>query len=184
MKPTLNWRLEGTENRTLASVNWQRLCDRASALNGNYKCFPTKFIHGGTDHLIRILQFEDPMQTWWVARVPKSEGPTPSSSPRAEVAIMNLIAERTKIRVPHVFDHEETTDNPVGATFILMEFLPGNVAMDLCGGWASHHGIIPFQYRAEFYSSMARIQVNMNYVARPSYGADYCVSVRADFAAF
>ncbi|OAF54452.1 hypothetical protein VC83_09237 [Pseudogymnoascus destructans] len=49
--------------------------------------------------------------------------------------------------------------------FILMEFLPGNVAMDASGGYATHNGEIPIppQHKSNFYNEIARVQDKLNY---------------------
>ncbi|KAK6860889.1 hypothetical protein PG995_004525, partial [Apiospora arundinis] len=136
--------------------------------SGGTHRFQAVLINEGTNHVVRVLQFEDPEETYWVARIPKGEGPYKGqalgSRLQAEVAVLNLILERTKVRVPRVFDYESTANNPVGGAFILMEFLPGNVAMDAFDGWMSHQSIIPPPYRDGFYSSVAKIQVKTTYV--------------------
>jgi hypothetical protein len=43
---------------------------------------------------------------------------------------------------------------------MLMEFVPGNVAMDDDGGYEAHHGEISPQYRASFYDAVAQVQVS------------------------
>lgn len=62
-----------------------------------------------------------------------------------EVNAMALIRDRSKMPVPQVFGYEIDDSNSIGVAFILMEFLPGNVAIDADGGWKTHHGVIPYQ---------------------------------------
>ncbi|ELR06926.1 hypothetical protein GMDG_02296 [Pseudogymnoascus destructans 20631-21] len=74
---------------------------------------------------------------------------------------MAILRERSNIAVPRVFGYETNDSNPVGVAFILMEFLPGNVAMDVDGGYETHNGEIPPQHKTTFYNEVAQIQVEM-----------------------
>jgi hypothetical protein len=67
---------------------------------------------------------------------------------KAEVDVMALVRERTRIPVPRVFGYEPDDKNSTGVAFMLMEFVPGNVATDADSGYETHHGEIPPQYRA------------------------------------
>ena len=73
---------------------------------------------------------------------------------------MAIVRERTNIPVPQVFGYETNDSNLVGVAFILMEFLPGNVAMDADGGYETHNGEIPPQHKINFYNEMAQVQVS------------------------
>lgn len=72
------------------------------------------------------------------------------------------LRDKTSIGIPRIFDYELTADNPVGVHFALMEFLPGNTAMDAFRGWESHRGSIPHEYRYDFYSSIAKKQIDLS----------------------
>jgi hypothetical protein len=61
--------------------------------------------------------------------------------------------------VPQIYGYELDDANPVGAAFILMEFLPGSSAMDAAGGYDVHRGRVPVEWRGAFYREMASIQV-------------------------
>ncbi|OBT85764.1 hypothetical protein VE02_05834 [Pseudogymnoascus sp. 03VT05] len=74
---------------------------------------------------------------------------------------MAIVRERTNIPVPQVFGYETNDNNSVGAAFILMEFLPGNVAMDANGGYKTHNGEIPPEHKSNFYNEMAQVQAEM-----------------------
>jgi aminoglycoside phosphotransferase (APT) family kinase protein len=74
-----------------------------------------------------------------------------------EVDAMALVRERTKIPVPQVFGYEIDDRNLTGAAFILIEFLPRNVAMDADGGYETHHSEIPCQYKAFFHNQVAQV---------------------------
>ena len=79
-----------------------------------------------------------------------------------EVQWMMLLKECTKIPVPTVFDYSAYKKD-VGAAFILMEYLPGNVVKDL--EWSA----IPDQYKARFLTEVAKVQIEMTALtlARP-----------------
>lgn len=66
---------------------------------------------------------------------------------------MQLVKERTSVPVPTVFGYVASAKNEVGAPFMLMECLSGNVGVDLSGVE------IPTQHRASFHKEMARFQV-------------------------
>ncbi|KAL5341783.1 hypothetical protein BJX70DRAFT_26420 [Aspergillus crustosus] len=69
---------------------------------------------------------------------------------------MQYIKEHSDLPVPQVFAYEVDEKNPVGAAFILMELLPGSVAMDALGGYEVHRGVIAREYRQNFYRSVAK----------------------------
>jgi hypothetical protein len=169
--PSLNWavpqNLQALVDEYFKRADWQKLCLRASNLNSGRPCEVLEVINAGANHIIRLLRFKD-SNTLWVVRIPITEKDTRlkaagSSRIQAEVDVMRLLYERTSIGIPRIFDYELTAENPIGFAFIIMEFLPGNVAMDAFGGWASHHGIIPFQHRHSFYLSVAKLQVKLVY---------------------
>ncbi|KFY68165.1 hypothetical protein V498_10727 [Pseudogymnoascus sp. VKM F-4517 (FW-2822)] len=89
---------------------------------------------------------------------------------QSEVDTMAIVRERTNIPVPQVFGYETNDSNPVGVAFILMEFLPGNVAMDADGGYETHNGEIPPQHKTNFYKRIAQVQVEMASVRLPRIG--------------
>lgn len=72
---------------------------------------------------------------------------------------MELIRARTKIPTPKIFGYELEDTNIVGASFMLMEYLPGTSGMDAEGGFDVHRGQIPFARRDSFYREIAGIQV-------------------------
>ncbi len=75
------------------------------------------------------------------------------------MATMQFIRERSDLTVPRVFAYALDENNPVGAAYILMEVLPGIVAMDALGGYEVHRGVIPVQHRPSFYRSVAACHV-------------------------
>lgn len=72
---------------------------------------------------------------------------------------MQLLKDRSCLPVPEVFAYEVNENNDVGVPFILMEFIPGNTAMNAAGGSDQHRGRIPAQYRPTFYRSVAQCHV-------------------------
>jgi len=78
---------------------------------------------------------------------------------QGEMDVIALIRERTKIPVPRVFGYEFDGNNRTRVAFMLMEFLPGNVAIDADGGYEAHRGQIPPQHRGSFYDAAAQVQV-------------------------
>ena len=71
-----------------------------------------------------------------------------------EVDCIQLVRERTSVRVPTIFGYIASAKNKIGAPFILMEFFSGNVGLDLSGI------TILAQYKTFFHREMARFQVN------------------------
>jgi hypothetical protein len=145
---------------TIASkaTNWDALCLYASILNNGIKCKAPPNTTNGLLHLVRLLEFED--KTLLVARIQMCKfTEILAKKLKGEVDAMALVRERTRIAVPRIFGYEADDKNATGVSFMLMEFLPGNVAMDANGGYETHHGAIPLQYRASFYDAMAQVQV-------------------------
>ncbi|KAJ0413964.1 hypothetical protein BJY00DRAFT_321442 [Aspergillus carlsbadensis] len=198
-KPThLNWPDETfyTTNPTrkalrdacLERVNWPALCAYASSLTNNAPCTLLDKSTSGGVHVIRLLEFEE-TNTQWIARV-QLEPSTPETATalRAEVEAMELIRARNGGRdggagepetlvVPEIYGYEADDANPVGAAFLLMEFLPGSSAMDAAGGYEVHRGRVPAQWRRAFYHEMAGIQVHLSSIRLPQIGT---VVKRAD----
>ena len=77
-----------------------------------------------------------------------------------EVDCLQLVKERTTVPVPTVFGHMASTQNEIGAPFMLMECLPGNTGVDLNHGNARG---VPSKYKSSFYREMARLQVGSSW---------------------
>lgn len=138
----------------LDRINWEALCQYASKLHDNEDCtISPQFTMGGR-HMVRRVHFQD--GTRWVARVrittPMNEGEG-SRLLQREVDCIQLVKERTSVPVPTVFGYVASAENDIGAPFMLMECLPGNVGVDLSGVE------IPARYKASFHEEMARLQV-------------------------
>ncbi|KAK3681685.1 hypothetical protein B0T22DRAFT_531107 [Podospora appendiculata] len=99
----------------------------------------TRLFTNGLYHLVRLISFED--GTRWVARI-QLGGSTEGKAKKMqhEVDMMSL-----------VYGYETYDSNPTGVAFMLMEFIPGNVAMDADGGHEVHRGNIRLNRREAFY---------------------------------
>lgn len=73
---------------------------------------------------------------------------------QAEVDTLQLVRERTTIPVPAVHRYHESDYFKVGAAFMLMEAVDGNMGYD-AGSWD-----IPKQYKPKFLDQLAKIQVS------------------------
>jgi hypothetical protein len=162
----LNWKTDIDAERSLHSINWRALEDYAicikrkySNLDGKITCqLSAEYSMGGL-HVVRRLDFHD--GTSWIARLQLHKA-TPASLQRLiqEVHTIQVIRERSKIPVPEIFAYETSGNSAVGVAFMIMEFVPADTAMDSFGGWAVHKGKTPMQFKKEFYTAMAGIQVS------------------------
>lgn len=64
--------------------------------------------------------------------------------------------------VPRVFAFEVGDENEVGSAFVLMEFLPGNIALDEAKYERPRWGVMPLDYWSTCYRSMAAAHVSMS----------------------
>ncbi|KAK4106695.1 hypothetical protein N658DRAFT_503104 [Parathielavia hyrcaniae] len=101
----------------------------------------------GVLHVVRRIDFQNGDR--WLARV-QLKPATPESS-------QLLLNEIDTIGV--------------GAAFMLMEFVPGDTAMDSSGGYATHKGEIPAQFRDKFNAALAEIQLEMASIRFHKIGA-------------
>ncbi|KAL3469908.1 hypothetical protein BJX99DRAFT_251616 [Aspergillus californicus] len=170
---TLNWKpekfyannhfLKKLMDACVERVNWEALLQYASFQNSNRPCKLLDDYTIGGVHLIRLLSFED---TIWVVRVQlRPSTPATAHIAQAEVDAMELIRARANIPIPKILGYKVDDDNIYRAAFILLEFLPGSAAMDICGGQ------IPPERRETFFGEMARIQVELASVRMPKIGS-------------
>ncbi|CZR66037.1 uncharacterized protein PAC_15938 [Phialocephala subalpina] len=153
----------------IKAIDWDALREYASALNNGIKCDVLPKITNGQYHLVCVLEFEN--KTRWVARIQMHKSTERLAKKlQREIDVMALIRERTKIPLPRVFGYEIDSNNLTGVAFMLMEFLPGNVAIDADGGYEAHRGKIPLQRRGSFYDAVAQVQVQMTSVRLPKIG--------------
>lgn len=145
-------------------VKWDQLCGIASDANQSLECVVLDQIASGWNHAVRQLEFSD--KTRWAARIPINRGQPPGSVGTKldqEVATMQFIRDHSTLRVPQVFAYNTDANNAAETAFMLIEMLPGVVAMDAHGGHKVHRGVIPMQCRQNFYRSVAKCQVRSNY---------------------
>ena len=122
------------------------------------QCVALDQVASGLNNIVRLLEFSD--QTRWAARVCIRRNTFSRVKNESEVATMQFIKEHSDLPVPRIFAYEADENNPVKAAFILMVLLPGIVAMDALGGHKVHRGVIPKQYRQNFYRSVAKAHVS------------------------
>lgn len=146
-------------------TRWNELCRIASGLAGHLECKALDQVASGLNNIVRVLEFSD--QTRWVARVHvrRSNSLVSGTKLKTEIATMQFIKEHSDLPVPRVFAYEVDENNPVGAAFMLIELLPGIVAMDALGGRKAHRGVIPREHRQNFYRSVAKCHVRL--LSRP-----------------
>lgn len=148
-------------------IDWKALCRYASELHGGEECaIEPRFTMGGR-HMVRIINFEGGSR--WIARLRTTTGmdhDEQSGLVQREVDCIHLVRERTSVPVPMVFGYNASAKNAIGAPFILMECLFGNVCMDL------NHDFIPSQHKDKFYAEMARFQVSRTFKLADLYSFD------------
>lgn len=137
------------------SIDWDALCRYASKLHGNEACTMDPQFIMGLSSLIRIVNFAS--GTCWVARI---RIPTSIESRnnalevilQDEVHIMHLVRERTRVPVPKMFGNIADPNNEVGVSFMLIECLSGNAAINL-------HNRTPMtpEQKKSFYDELAGI---------------------------
>jgi len=146
-------------SRFLKQTDWTALCDHASKIYGTTCILDPQITMGGR-HMVRILNFADGSR--WIARLrmrfaTRIEKQEAGQLLQREVDCIQLVRARTTVPTPAIHDYLVDIDNAIGAPFMLMDCLPGNVAMDL----NFHH--VPTQYQPSFYADMAKIQVCNSY---------------------
>lgn len=107
--------------------------------------------------MVRILEFTDNVR--WVARLRQpAMSPDESSLDSAKSAMeceyntIQLVQKESSIPVPRIHAIESTLHSKVGAQFMLMDCLRGNVGMDLSFQ-------VPPEHKQSVFTSMAEIHV-------------------------
>ncbi|KAK9788190.1 putative Aminoglycoside phosphotransferase domain-containing protein [Seiridium cardinale] len=165
----------------LGSVNWLALLDYASRKRAGTKCVLLPDIGLGQNHMVRIIEFTDGIR--WVARLRLPPQVTADvnednreTMAKCEHATISVVQERTSIQIPHVYAFEAQNDSDIGAPFMLMDCLEGNVGMDL--------GMqVPSEYKQSFFMGLAKIhsfniQVQLSMVQLPKIGT--IISINED----
>lgn len=143
-------------------TRWDQLCLIASNANRDLECVALDQVTSGLNNVVRLLEFSD--RSRWAARVQiKStmclREQVGNAGLGAEVATMQFIKDHSDLAVPEVFAYALDENNPAEVAYMLIEVLPGIVAMDALGGYEVHRGVIPAQYRQPFYRSVAACHV-------------------------
>ena len=143
------------------AINWDALLQYASNLKNGMNCQVLPQSTMGGCHLIHLIRFDDGTQ--WIARF-QLDPPTTVSARQlqSEADTMALIRNRTKIPLPRIFGFDTHQKTSFGVPFILMEYLPGIVAMDADGGYHVHYGEIAARHKPNFYKNVASIQVSVH----------------------
>jgi aminoglycoside phosphotransferase (APT) family kinase protein len=128
-----------------------------STENRHLECIALDQVTSGLNNLVRLLEFSD--KSRWAARVPIK---TSTAELEAEVATMQFIQKHSDLPVPTVFAYALDENNPAAVAYMLIEVLPGIVAMDALGGHKVHRGVIAAQYRPRFYRSVAACHVRLS----------------------
>ncbi|OAA55063.1 Aminoglycoside phosphotransferase [Niveomyces insectorum RCEF 264] len=171
---TLNWKArtydpDASMDKAMRQTDWPALCQLATNLRG-VSCVPLDYATNGLNNMARLLQFKDGVL--WVARVAMRRSAADTAKLRSEVDAMLWIRQQSSLPVPEIFAYEVDVDehNAVGVPFVLMSFVPGNTAMDVGGGYETHHGIIPAAHRPRFYRAVAACHVQMTSLRLPKIG--------------
>ncbi|KAL2755378.1 hypothetical protein ACRALDRAFT_211377 [Sodiomyces alcalophilus JCM 7366] len=151
-------------------TQWDQLCLIASDSNGHMECKALDQVASGRNNLVRLLEFSD--GTRWAARVNIKSQTSGRSELKSEVAAMQFISDYSDLDavVPEVYAYAFDNDNPAAVAYILMEVLPGIVAMDALGGHKVHRGVIPRWCRPNFYRSVALRHIQMTSLRLPKIG--------------
>lgn len=158
---TVNDFLESADSQAamcFRQTQWDQLCIIASNKNHRLECIALDQVTSGLNNVVRLLEFSD--RSRWAARVQiKTTG---NAELETEVATMQYIKDHSDLAVPRVFVYALDENNPAAVAYMLIEVLPGIVAMDALGGYKVHRGVIPAQYRPHFYHSVAACHVRPN----------------------
>ncbi|KAJ8129924.1 hypothetical protein O1611_g3704 [Lasiodiplodia mahajangana] len=156
-------------NDCFKRTNWTAICESASRANGGQPCEALPAYTSGGSSLARLLKFQD--GTRWIARVQLLEStPETIRKLRTEIDTMALLKSHMTM-VPRVFAFELDDAQPAGVAFVLLEFFPGNTAMDEARDYDRiDWGLIPRQHRQAFYRSMAAAHVQITSVRLPQIG--------------
>ncbi|KAE8151280.1 hypothetical protein BDV25DRAFT_128885 [Aspergillus avenaceus] len=147
----------------LDSIDWDALLRCASAKRNGVECRLLPDIGLGYNHMVRVVEFVDQVQ--WVARLrmPRVDGGDAGERIKSEYETIRLVQKESKIPVPHVHMLETDLDSHVGAQFMLMDCLRGNVGMDLS------FSILP-ENKPDAYAAMAEVQIEMFKIRLPKIG--------------
>ncbi|KAI9670788.1 MAG: hypothetical protein M1817_003899 [Caeruleum heppii] len=154
--------------RCFRRTHWDQLCLIASDANRHLKCVALDQVTSGLNNVVRLLEFSD--RSRWAARIhikTTASLQAGNAELETEVATMQYINEHSDLAVPRVFAYALNENNSAAVAYMLIEVLPGIVAMDALGGYERHRGVIPTQYRQRFYRSVATCHVQITFLRLP-----------------
>jgi hypothetical protein len=107
-----------------------------------------------------LLEFQD--GSHWIARVQMlKSSPDTIRTLRNEIDIIGFLITHTKALVPQIFAFELNDQNLTMSSFVLLEFFPGNTAIDEARHYdITDGGLIPEQFWQPFYFLMAATHVS------------------------
>ncbi|KAJ6784278.1 hypothetical protein PWT90_10466 [Aphanocladium album] len=148
----------------------QRLCEYASSLRDGMPCTVAAKFSVGRFNMVRKLRFEDGVE--WVARMRMppiwgDDEPSLDVAMSSELATMAFVRENTEIKVPQVYGFDLDIDNGVGCPFVLMEYIPGSTAEEVCRCHYGGQEGIPAPYREKFWRQMADVMARLAAVRLP-----------------
>lgn len=117
-----------------------------------------------------IFELAFPDGTFWIARVripplEQDEVGDPETDMVCEIATMRLVASRTTIPVPKVFDHDHRDDGPFRYPYMLMSVLPGASPtnhLSLC---------LPDDHKTKVASQLASVIHQLSTITFPQTGS-------------
>ena len=180
---SLNWKCTDIDGEFSVPIDWEALrlyaltVKRQRDRSQNLTCGLSREYNIGGLHAVRRIDFSDGCR--WVARL-QLQKPTPESCQRLlqEVNTMAVVRSQSRIPLPTVFAYQANCYHAVGVAFMLMEFIPGNTAMDSFGGWDKHKGKMPSRFEKKLHAALADIQVQLSSIRFPKIGAIECVNGR------
>ncbi|KAJ8058276.1 hypothetical protein OCU04_012470 [Sclerotinia nivalis] len=103
----------------------------------------------GSYNVLQIIEFSDGLR--WIIRIPSTglKGQytiESSASLQSDALTMRFIKANTTMPIPEVYDFSATTENDIGAPYILMSFLEGFPVYKI---WFDESGEVPKQIRRE-----------------------------------
>lgn len=144
----------------LQRTNWEAICNKASAAKGRQPCTALPFHTSGGSSLARLLAFGDGSHCVARVQLRKSTAET-SRRIETEVATTAFLVTTTAAPVPHILGFELDDANPAGRAFVLLDFIPGNTAMEEARGFErTDWGLIPMPHRQTFYRGLAAAQAS------------------------
>ncbi|OJD14839.1 hypothetical protein AJ78_04843 [Emergomyces pasteurianus Ep9510] len=154
------------EKRQLAKryieFNVDNLCNLAASIfNNSSRCVEITKMEGNFNKAL-LLTMDDGNKV--IAKIPCPNTGPPFLTTASEVATLKFLRSRTTVRVPEVLAWSATTANPVGAEYIIMEYLDG---IPLSDKWESMNVIDRFKV----IDQVVDMEVELQRLKFPAYGS-------------